>query len=112
MQQQESEMYVVYDISSTMQVGPLPRSGKPHTLYAKIYKTAHMAARACRRFNDGRACAAVHDCGEYGWCTAEHYRTRVVRTVERVNMMSGKRYLEPSNTPGFMSPSSEAYWSM
>ena len=32
--------------------------------------------------------------------------------VERVNLMTGKKYLEDADTPLFMSPSSETYWSM
>lgn len=32
--------------------------------------------------------------------------------VERTNLMSGKKYMEPLNTPNYCSPSSEAYWSM
>ena len=32
--------------------------------------------------------------------------------VERVNLMSGKKYMERRDTPRFCSPSSEAYWSM
>jgi hypothetical protein len=32
--------------------------------------------------------------------------------VERVNIMTGKRYQEPRNTPVFMSPACETYWSM
>ena len=32
--------------------------------------------------------------------------------VERTNMMSGEKYLEPAGTPNFLSPSSETYWSM
>jgi hypothetical protein len=32
--------------------------------------------------------------------------------VERVNIMSGKTFKEPRNTPYFCSPSSETYWSM
>jgi len=35
-----------------------------------------------------------------------------VKMVEKVNLMSGKKYMEADNTPGFMSPASEAYWSM
>ena len=31
--------------------------------------------------------------------------------VERVNMMTGKTYMERADTPGYMSPSSESYWS-
>jgi hypothetical protein len=32
--------------------------------------------------------------------------------VERVNLMTGKTYMEHRDTPRFCSPSSEAYWSM
>jgi hypothetical protein len=42
----------------------------------------------------------------------EDYRSQVVRMVTRKNLLSGKEYQEASNTPGFCSPSSEAYWSM
>ena len=35
-----------------------------------------------------------------------------IKMVERVNLMSGKTYMEAENTPGYMSPASEAYWSM
>ena len=31
---------------------------------------------------------------------------------EVTNMMSGKKFKQSVNTPGFMSPSSETYWSM
>lgn len=35
-----------------------------------------------------------------------------VKMVERVNLMSGKTYMEAENTPNYCSPASEAYWSM
>lgn len=35
-----------------------------------------------------------------------------IKMVERVNLMSGKTYMEPENTPNSCSPASEAYWSM
>ena len=31
--------------------------------------------------------------------------------VEKTNMMTGKKFMEPINTPHYMSPSSESYWS-
>ena len=31
--------------------------------------------------------------------------------VERVNMMTGVKYKEPLNTPAYLSPSCESYWS-
>ena len=106
-------MFVVYHISSTMQVGPV--NGHPHSLYAKQYKTAHMAKRICDKFNSKPRLnwdrEELHGPGEYGWCHVDHYRSRVVRMVERTNLMSGKKFMEPSNTPDYCSPSSESYWS-
>jgi hypothetical protein len=32
--------------------------------------------------------------------------------VERVNLMSGKTYMEAEDTPPCCSPASETYWSM
>jgi len=96
-------MFVSYHIESTMQVGP-SRRGHPHTLYAKTYKAAGPAARTCAKFNARRP-------GEYAWASVEHYQANVVRMVERTNLLSGEKFTEPSNTPGFLSPSSETYWS-
>ena len=49
---------------------------------------------------------------EYAVATVADYNTKIVHMVTRTNLMSGKEYQEPSNTPGYCSPSSEAYWSM
>ena len=116
------EKFVVYHIKSTMQVGPLPRSGKPHSLYAKTYKSAGFAKRACDKFNSEPRMVThwvgtklvteeAEGPGKYGFCSTDHYRNRVVRMVERTNLISGKKFVEPSNTPGYCSPSTEAYWS-
>lgn len=40
------------------------------------------------------------------------FRNNIEKQVYRKNMMSGKMYLEPYNTPSYCSPSSESYWSM
>lgn len=42
----------------------------------------------------------------------EYLRKRPFVMVERVNLMSGKTYMEAAGTPGYLSPASEAYWSM
>jgi len=42
---------------------------------------------------------------------SEYYARNIEKTVTRVNMMSGAEYTESVNTPLFMSPSSETYWS-
>lgn len=49
---------------------------------------------------------------EYAVAEISYFRDNIEKQVERTNLMSGQKYMEPLNTPGFMSPSSEAYWSM
>ena len=40
------------------------------------------------------------------------YINNIQQKVERVNLMTGQKYMEDVNTPRCCSPSSEAYWSM
>ena len=40
---------------------------------------------------------------------AYYYPTKM---VERTNLMTGVKYMEAEDTPGFMSPSRESYWTM
>ena len=48
---------------------------------------------------------------KYAVASAPYYAKSVVKMVEKINLMSGLKYMEASNVPGYMSPSSEAYWS-
>lgn len=48
----------------------------------------------------------------YGIAEGDYYYANIEKQVERVNMMTGKKYWESVNTPRYCSPSSEAYWSM
>lgn len=41
----------------------------------------------------------------YGWTVKK------VKYVERKNLMSGKTYYEDEDTPLYLSPASETYWS-
>jgi hypothetical protein len=83
--------FVVYHIRSTMTDA--------------TYVTYYHARNRCDKLNK-------RDNGSHEVSTIANYNKNVVHMVERVNMMSGKKYLEPSNTPNYCSPSSEAYWSM
>ena len=42
---------------------------------------------------------------------AEYREAFPVKMVERTNLMSGLKYMEAEDTPGFCSPASETYWS-
>lgn len=49
---------------------------------------------------------------EYAVAEISEFRDNIEKQVERVNIMSGKKFMEPVNTPYYCSPSSETYWSM
>jgi hypothetical protein len=46
------------------------------------------------------------------WEEAAWREANPVKMVTRVNLMSGLEYQEAEDTPCFMSPSCESYWSM
>lgn len=43
---------------------------------------------------------------------ATDYSVKPIRMVERINLMSGKPYMEEDDTPSYCSPAYEAYWQM
>ena len=83
--------FTVYHRRSTME---------KHSFYFERHAKA-----LCGRLNADRP-------GEFAYTTVDDYRTNVVHMVTRKNLMTGKEYQEPSNTPGYLSPSRESYWSM
>lgn len=92
-------------------------TGKEHLLAnyswsgAHVYDSERGAKIACSKLNKKTANApwSVMECGEWNTFKALKFP---VKMVKKTNMMSGKEYWEAEDTPGFMSPSSEAYWSM
>ena len=88
-------MYLIYDQSTTK---ILSREGKRYYQEA-AYKTMSAAQAQGPLYT-----AAIAE--------AEYYRKNIEAFVTRKNMMSGKEYTESVNTPNYMSPASEAYWSM
>lgn len=90
-------VYVAYVVETTARVGNWYTRDTWPTM-----KGARRAANKHERLT-GQKCEVID---------MENFRVNVEKQVERVNMMTGKKYMEALNTPGFMSPSSEAYWSM
>ena len=48
----------------------------------------------------------------YAIAEVEYFHKTIEKTRTRKNMMSGLDFTETVNTPGYMSPASESYWSM
>jgi hypothetical protein len=92
--------YIVYDADTTK------------LLTGKVYQTTPVAKAAITRelkrlVAKGEDISAV----ELTYTDVDTYYTSVEAKVERVNMMSGKKYWESINTPSYCSPASESYWS-
>jgi hypothetical protein len=88
-------VYVAYDKQTTR----LVRKANGD----EFFNTESAAKRHVTRYLD-------HD--QYAIADYDTYRTSIEAKVERTNLMSGQKYMESINTPGDMSPASEAYWSM
>ena len=107
-------MYYIYDQQSTR---ILSREGKRYYQQA-AYKTYSAAQAALTRMQkkyvqrEGVAAQAEGPLFTAAIAEAEYYSKNIERFVTKKNMMSGKEYTESVNTPNYMSPASEAYWSM
>ncbi len=87
--------YVVYCVEST----------SLKMAYARKYDANRLAAKMNEK--EARHGARVH----FAVAERMEYEFEVVHWVERQNMMSGRKFFEPSNTPIYCSPASESYWS-
>jgi len=48
----------------------------------------------------------------YSITDAANFHNNIEKSVERINLVSRKAYMERANTPNCCSPSTETYWSM
>ena len=88
--------YVIYRKSDTKRIG-----NKSHSL-ERIAKAA-----VTRLVNKGK-----YTREEIAIAETTHYNENIAAMVERINAMTGKKFMESINTPYYCSPSSETYWSM
>lgn len=112
--------YVIYDKKTTHIMGKV-YMGKMRPDHRKTYKTHAAASAALTRAQNqwwnlfGRTGKESDDQDprfNYGIAEINWFRDFIEKGVMKRNMMSGEDYFESVNTPNYMSPSSEAYWSM
>lgn len=113
--------YVVYNRSNDNAIVELTRFKRSYKSLAaaraavtraskKYQKLAGSENRYGRKFEEYR----LDKDPQFIYCVAEkeYYKEHLEKFVERVNYMSGEKYMESVNTPYYCSPSSETYWSM
>ena len=105
-------MYYIYDQSTTR---ILSREGKRYYQRAE-YKTMSAAQAALTRMSKRYRADLLESVNDpqyrFGVAEANYFHTSIEKSRTVKNMINGAPIVETVNTPGYMSPRSEAYWSM
>ena len=110
-------MYYVYEKTSTLIIGKPDRTGVARPDHRQSYKTMAAAKAALTRIVKAEGLLKTDpNYAEYrlGIAEAAYFHSTIERQVKRTVLsgFGGKEYMEPVNTPNYMSPASESYWSM
>jgi hypothetical protein len=110
-------MYYIYEKSSTYIIGKPDRNGVARPDHRQSYKTMAAAKAAVTRIAKAEGLLETdpnHAVYRYGIAEAAYFHKHVEKKVKRkvLEGFGGKEYWEPVNTPSYMSPASESYWSM
>ena len=110
-------MFYIYEKSSTYIMGKVnTHTGEVRPDHRQSYKTMPAAKAALTRMSKRYRADLLDSVNDpvfrYGIAEADYFHKSIEKSRKTSNMMSGKPMVEPVNTPNYMSPSSEAYWSM
>lgn len=110
-------MFYIYEKTSTLIMGKMDtRSGEVRPDHRKSYKTMAAASAALTKMSKRYRADLLDSVNDpvyrYGIAEADYFHTTIEKSRTRTNMMSNQQFSEKVNTPSYMSPASEAYWSM
>ena len=109
-------MFYIYENSSTYIMGKTDKNGLTRPDHSQVYKTMAAAKAGLTRITKAENLLPTdpnYADFRYAICEADMFHKLVEKQVKKKNMMDPtKEFMEPVNTPGYMSPSSETYWSM
>jgi hypothetical protein len=110
-------MFYIYERTSTLIMGKMnSRTGEVRPDHSKAYKTMPAAQAALTRMSKRYRADLLETVNDpqyrFGVAEANYFHTSIEKSRTVKNMMNGAPIQETVNTPGYMSPRSEAYWSM
>ena len=108
-------MYYIYEKTSTYIMGKPDRNGVTRPDHRKSYATLGAAEAALTRICKAENLLPTdpnYARIRYAIAASAFFHQNIEKSRTATNMMSGKQFVETVNTPGYMSPSSESYWSM
>lgn len=101
--------YVIYNKETTM---ILKARGKSWGMWVESYKSEAAAKAALTRLDKAGKLDKDTVKEDYAIASSREFYENIEKKVERKNLMSGKPYMEGVNTPAYLSPACESYWSM
>ena len=110
-------MYYIYEKTSTVIMGKMDqRTGEVRPDHRKAYKTMSAAQAALTRMSKRYRADLKETVNDpvyrYGIAEAAYFHSTIEKSRTVKNLMDGTPFTETVNTPNYMSPRSEAYWSM
>ena len=108
-------MYYIYEKTSTYIIGKPDRNGVARPDHRQSYKTMAAAKAAVTRIAKAEGLLLTdpnHAVYRYGIAEADYFHKHIEKRVAKRNLSTGIVYEETINTPNYMSPASETYWSM
>ena len=110
-------MYYIYEKSTTYIIGKPDSNGVARPDHRQRYKTMAAAKAGLTRIAKAEGLLKTDpNYAEYRYAIAEaaYFHKTIEKKVKRkvLEGFGGKEFMEPVNTPNYMSPSSESYWSM
>ena len=108
-------MYYIYEKSSTYIIGKPDRHGVARPDHRQSYKTMSAAKAGITRIAKAEGLFETdpnHAVYRYAIAEANYFHKNIEKKVAKRNLSTGIVYEETINTPNYMSPASETYWSM
>ena len=109
-------MYYIYEKTSTYIIGKPDRNGVARPDHRQSYKTMAAAKAGLTRICKAEGLLPTDpNYAEYRYAIAEadYFHSMIEKKVKKSSLMDNtKTWYEGVNTPSYMSPSSESYWSM
>ena len=110
-------MYYIYEKTSTFIMGKMDqRTGEVRPDHRQAYKTMAAAKAALTRMSKRYRADLLETVNDpqyrFGIAEAAYFHTTIEKSRTVKNLMNGAPIVETVNTPNYMSPRSEAYWSM
>ena len=108
-------MYYIYEKTSTYIMGKPDRNGVTRPDHRKSYATLGAAEAALTRICKAENLLPTdpnYARIRYAIAASAFFHQNIEKSRTVTNMMSKQQFSETVNTPGYMSPSSESYWSM